>query len=126
MIRKRGFIVKRAITRGASGVGRAVRLMLIGSGLLLATTRIAAAQESPQGSVAAQRSASDAQSDQLAEIVVTGTRIALPAGATSPTPTTVVSSATLQQMGLSNVGDMLNQLPSFLNNGEPTQSTALS
>ena len=68
----------------------------------------------------------DAPSDSLQEIVVTGTRIALPAGSTSPTPTTVVGSATLQEMGLPNVGDLLNQLPSFLNNGEPTQSTALS
>src|SRR5581483_12082616 len=114
-IRERGFIVERATIRGISSVGRAVRLVLIGSGLLLAETQIAAAQESSPGAPGvgsgsrtdtstAQRSASDGQSAQLEEIVVTGTRIARPAGATSPTPTTVVSSTTMQQMGLSNIG----------------------
>ncbi len=112
--------MERATIGGLSSVERAVRLVLIGSGLLLADMQICAAQESSASS------ASDAQSDQVAEIVVTGTRIALPAGATSPTPTTVVNAATMQQMGLPNVGSMLNQLPSFLNNGEPTQTTALS
>ena len=116
---------------------RAVRLALIGSGLLLTDMQISAAQEAPASPVTAapegrtgangnQPSAPDGQSSQLAEIVVTGTHIALPAGTTSPTPTTVVSSATMQAMGLPNVGALLNQLPSFLNNGEPTQSTALS
>ena len=129
--------MERPTTCGLSSVGRAVRLVLIGSGLLLADAQICAAQEAPASPVTAgpngrtgatgtQPSAAQTQSDQVAEIVVTGTRIALPAGATSPTPTTVVNAATMQEMGLPNVGDMLNQLPSFLNNGEPTQSTALS
>jgi iron complex outermembrane recepter protein len=119
--------VERPLTSGISSVGRAVRLVLIGSGLLLADMQICAAQEAPVKPVTTGADGrTDAHSDQLAEVVVTGTRIALPAGTTSPTPTTVVSSTTMQEMGLPNVGDMLNQLPSFLNNGEPTQSTALS
>jgi iron complex outermembrane receptor protein len=115
-------IVARLTFRDPLTVSQAVRLVLIGSSLLLADLNVAAAQDIS----GAPATAAAAQTDQVAEIVVTGTRIALPAGTTTPTPTTIVSSATLQQMGLPNVGDMLNQLPSFLNNGEPTQTTALS
>jgi outer membrane receptor protein involved in Fe transport len=110
--------------------------VLLGAGLLMGELAgAAAAQESagngtapanPVGTASAAQSSTSSTSDTLSEIVVTGTRIALPAGATSPTPTTIVSSATLQAMGLPNVGAQLNQLPAFLNNGEPTQTTALS
>ena len=78
------------------------------------------------GSTAGPETSSNTSAPPLLEIVVTGSRIALPAGATSPTPTTVLDSSTVQAMGLANIGDALNQLPAFLNDGEPTQSEALS
>jgi iron complex outermembrane recepter protein len=83
------------------------------------------------GGAIAQEQTGTATSDRgaasvLQEIVVTGTRIALQPGATSPTPTTVLDASTVEAMALPNIGAALNQLPSFLNNGAPTQSEALS
>lgn len=51
--------------------------------------------------------ASDAE-----QIVVTGSRITT-GGFQAPTPVTVVGADRLQQLGASNVGDVLNQLPAF-------------
>jgi iron complex outermembrane receptor protein len=128
-------------TGNASSVGRAVWLAMSASGLLLAGLQSAAASE-PAGTAAVTgNSANDSRSaggggppapgaaavmPALSEVVVTGTRIALPAGTTSPTPVTELSSATMRAMGIANIGDALNQLPAFLDNGEPTQTTALS
>lgn len=94
-------------------------------GTALIMTQRSFAQQTATASTSASTGAADS-SAPLLEIVVTGSRIALPAGATSPTPTTVLDSSTVQAMGLANIGDALNQLPAFLNNGEPTQSEALS
>lgn len=49
---------------------------------------------------------------QLAEIVVTGTRI-IRDGYQSPTPVTVVGTTTLQEAAKANIADILNELPSF-------------
>ncbi len=125
---------------GTASVGRMVWLAIGASGLLLGAAHSAAAKDrsgaaAAPGTRAASANteasgpaapASSAATPALAEVVVTGTRIALPPGTTSPTPTTVLSSATMQAMGIANVGDALNQLPAFVNNGEPTQTTALS
>lgn len=46
------------------------------------------------------------------EIIVTGTRVAV-TGFTAPTPTKVLSMEQLNERGLSNVGDFLNEIPSF-------------
>ncbi len=124
----------------ASSVRWAVWLAMSASGLLL-TGRPAQAGDPPDTAVVA-ASRSDGSSVEsrgssatgptgpaapaLEQVVVTGTRIALPAGTSSPTPVTELTSATMQAMGIANVGDALNQLPSFINNGEPTQTTALS
>jgi outer membrane receptor protein involved in Fe transport len=51
------------------------------------------------------------------DIVVTGSRVAR-AGFDAPTPTTVLSAEALANRGLSNVGDFLNEIPSF----RPSQS----
>jgi iron complex outermembrane receptor protein len=83
----------------------------------------------PSQGNAARQAAPPAPSEaagQINEIVVTGSRIALPAGASSPTPLTVLDSSTVQAMAIPNVGNALNQLPAFLNDGEPTQTEALS
>jgi len=48
----------------------------------------------------------------LEEITVTGTRIQQD-GITAPTPVTVVDAARLQDLGATNIGNLLNTLPSF-------------
>ena len=48
----------------------------------------------------------------LEEVTVTGSRITRD-GMTAPTPVTVVSPARIQDLGATNVGDVLNTLPSF-------------
>ena len=53
-----------------------------------------------------------AEEEQLEEVTVTGTRIARE-GFTAPTPVTVLSQERLEQRGITNVGDALNELPSF-------------
>jgi len=57
----------------------------------------------------------------LSEVVVTGSRIAVP-NQTSITPVTFVSSADIQQTGLTRVEDVLNQLPQVF----ADQSSAIS
>lgn len=61
-----------------------------------------------------------------AEIVVTGSRIALAPGALLPTPTTVIDQSTMRALGIANVGDAVLQMPAMLNDASPTQTTALS
>jgi len=71
---------------------------------------------------AAQTGASD---DGLQEVTVTGSRIQRPTGFTAPTPITVVGAERLEQRAMSNIGDALNELPSFRASTNPstTQST---
>jgi len=65
-------------------------------------------------------------SDQLEEIVVTGSRIAR-AGFKAPTPTTVVGADQLQITSASNVGQALNQeVPALTPSLTPTSSTRSS
>lgn len=60
------------------------------------------------------------------EITVTGTRIQRPTGFTTPTPVTVLGADRLEQRGVTNIGDALNELPSFraLNGPATTQTTS--
>ncbi len=74
----------------------------------------AAVSAEPAGVLAEDSDATDGQ-----EIVVTGTRLPLTSGATLPTPTTVLDADLTRSLGITNVGDALLQLPSFLNsNGD--------
>ncbi len=50
--------------------------------------------------------------EQIESIVITGSRIQRSSAAT-PTPTTVLDSKQIQQLGLNNAGDILNTLPAF-------------
>jgi iron complex outermembrane receptor protein len=59
--------------------------------------------------------ADDAESAQLQEVVVTGSRIAAP-NLTSTSPIQVISSKTIQQTGKNDVSDILLQLPQNFNN----------
>jgi outer membrane receptor protein involved in Fe transport len=54
-----------------------------------------------------------APEEQLEEITVTGSRIQRPSGFTTPTPVTVVGADRLEQRAITNIGDALNELPSF-------------
>jgi len=51
--------------------------------------------------------------DPLQEITVTGSRIQRASGFTAPTPVTVLGADRLEQRAIANVGDALNELPSF-------------
>ncbi len=62
----------------------------------------------------AQEAADSTEADQaLQEVTVTGSRIQRATGFTAPTPITVVAADRLEQRAIANVGDLLNELPSF-------------
>jgi iron complex outermembrane receptor protein len=81
----------------------AIRLALTG-GTLAASFGTANAQTAPA------TAANAAPSEQLQEVVVTGSRIAVP-NQTSISPVTFVSATDIQQTGVTRVEDLLNQLP---------------
>jgi iron complex outermembrane recepter protein len=83
-------------------VRSAVRAVLTG-GTVAATCHVASAQEAPAP-------APQGESPVIQEVVVTGSRIAVP-NQTSISPVTFVSSQDLQQTGVTRVEDLLNQLP---------------
>lgn len=85
--------------------------------------RLAQAEPSPaegerqaedRGVSSAEETGSASRSDSLAELVVTGTRIARQEGYTAPTPVTVLSTDELVRKTPTNIPDALNQLPQFL------------
>ena len=76
-----------------------------------------AVAEAPLAPAPAQAPAAAPQEEAEA-IVVTGSRIAR-SGFNTPTPVTVVGSERLQQLGVTNVADGLNQLPSFRASSSP-------
>ena len=85
---------------GNSTVRAAVRAVLAGS-TVAATFGVAKAQEAAAAATPA---------EQIQEVVVTGSRIAVP-NQTSISPVTFVSAADIQQTGVTRVEDLLNQLP---------------
>lgn len=85
--------------------------LLVTSAALALFSTNAYAQSAPQ---ADQAPATSEESDAAAEsdIIVTGTRVQV-TGFTAPTPTKVLSAEQLNERGLSNIGDFLNEVPSF-------------
>src|ERR1700722_13356137 len=79
----------------------AIRGILAG-GALVTSINVVNAQQAAVATAAPDTS--------LAEVVVTGSRIAIP-NQTSISPVTFVSSAEIQQSGVTRVEDLLNQLP---------------
>jgi iron complex outermembrane receptor protein len=75
----------------------------LGGGSLVASIGAVHAQTAPA-------TAANAPSDQLQEVVVTGSRIAVP-NQTSISPVTFVSAVEIEQTGVTRVEDLLNQLP---------------
>src|SRR4051794_2225550 len=61
----------------------------------------------------AQAQSTEAVDDSLQEVTVTGSRIQRPSGFEAPQPVTVVSAERLEQRAITNIGDALNELPSF-------------
>jgi iron complex outermembrane recepter protein len=90
------------IISGNSGVRAAVRAVLGGT-TVAAACSVASAQEAPAP-------APQGESPTVQEVVVTGSRIAVP-NQTSISPVTFVSATDIQQTGVTRVEDLLNQLP---------------
>ncbi len=58
--------------------------------------------------------------DTLQEVTVTGSRIKRTTDFTTAAPTTVIDATTLENLGIVNVGDVLNQTPSNVSSVTPT------
>ena len=111
----------RSNTVGNPLVRRAVRAVLTG-GTLATSFVVAHAQDSSSSAAPTANQAAAAQSTAQAptaqaassapvpEVVVTGSRIAVP-NATSISPVTFLSSTDIQDVGTTRVADVLNQLP---------------
>jgi iron complex outermembrane recepter protein len=102
-----------------------------GSSLLGALiTGVAAAQnaEAPPAAPAAnpaeaaQQAAAESGEEGAAEVTVTGTRIRIQSGLTTPTPVTVISNAELSNMSPTSLVDALDAVPSFFNNVNASNS----
>jgi iron complex outermembrane receptor protein len=69
----------------------------------------------------AQEAAQSTERDEaMQEVTVTGSRIQRASGFTAPTPVTVIGSERLEQRAIANVGDLLNELPSFRASTNPS------
>jgi iron complex outermembrane recepter protein len=89
------------------------RNKLIGRGSVLAALSIFAS-----GNISAQVSTTADQTTTLQEVVVTGSRIAVPGNLTATSPIAVVSREDIQLQGHTDVTDIMNQLPqNFVNGG---------
>lgn len=66
--------------------------------------------------------AESAGSDKTTDIVVTGSRLAR-AGYDAPTPVNVIGEERLQQLGINNIGEALNQIPSFRATNSPANNS---
>ena len=94
----------------------------VASAAVLAATSPVRAQEGPAAT------AKPADRVDNADVIVTGSRV-IRDGSQAPSPTTVVTSDSLNKRGLSNIGDFLNELPSFrpsVSNQTNTQTSNLS
>jgi iron complex outermembrane recepter protein len=87
---------------------RAAVCAALGSAFLALTATSADAQTAPAATQAGASSSGD--SAQLEEVVVTGSHIAK-TGFTTPNPVSIVDSQQIQNLGLTNVGDVLGELP---------------
>src|SRR5262245_15621720 len=80
--------------------------------LAMASTQAAAQADAQPATAAASSGPTTSDAALPPEIVVTGSRIAR-SGFTSPQPVTVVGAERLEQRAQTNVGEALNELPSF-------------
>src|SRR6476660_2967085 len=54
------------------------------------------------------------------EVTITGSRITSASGFTAPTPVSVVNADRIEQRAVTNIGDLLNELPSFRGTQTPS------
>ena len=95
----------------SSGARRAAAVTIP---FILSAAAYAQAQAAPPG----------AADDSLEEVTVTGSRIQRPNGFSAPQPVTIVGAERLEQRAITNIGDALNELPSFRASTNPaTQQT---
>nr|PZN75295.1 MAG: hypothetical protein DIU56_16595 [Pseudomonadota bacterium] len=107
--------------RVSRAVREGVRLALLS--VLLGSAAAGAAAGDTDTSDAATASGGDGVSEEgaISEVIVSGSRIQR-SGFTAPTPVTVVGSERIEQLGVINVGDALNQLPAFRATHSPSTS----
>lgn len=85
---------------------------------LVGITAVALAQEPPPAPAA-----SHAETSVLEEITVTGTRIKRMTDFTTPTPTTVIDTSAMEQMGVINIGQAVTQdIPANISNFTPANT----
>ncbi|MBK6674932.1 MAG: hypothetical protein IPG49_16310 [Proteobacteria bacterium] len=65
-----------------------------------------------------------AEGEELEEVQVTGSRITLAPGMSTPTPVTSVLAEEMESLGPNQIIDSLNALPVFRNNSTPTSRWA--
>jgi iron complex outermembrane recepter protein len=69
--------------------------------------------------------AAPAETTELQEVVVTGSRIAVPGNVTATSPMTIISAQDIQQQGHTDITDLINQLPqNFINAGADLGNTS--
>ena len=101
-----GFMNHDLRSKAGRGGARTLGAFLILLGMTGACT-IAQAQETGTPAASSENSA---KSEQLSEVVVTGSRVAR-STFTTPNPVTVLDSKDIQNLGLTNVGEVLGELP---------------
>lgn len=104
-------------TQGVRGVyepSEALRKLLSGTGLTIKRRGNGYVVTQKRGETPAvlEVRAEAAETEELAEVRVTASRV-LRSGFNAPTPTTVVSSAQLEQRGATNIGQVLDEIPVF-------------
>jgi iron complex outermembrane receptor protein len=89
-----------------------VKAALTAAGALVLVATTAQAQTAPSAASAKVADAAAANTEQLSEIVITGSRV-IKNGNDSPTPVTVVTVEDTKAVIPGNIADQLNQLPQF-------------
>jgi outer membrane receptor protein involved in Fe transport len=90
----------------------ALLIALAGSAMYVSPAMAQTTQPAPDIATTAVPSKDSSGEEKSSDIVVTGTRVVRD-GYKAPTPTTVLGAEQIQQSAVTNVGDLLTQLPSF-------------
>jgi len=99
-------------------VNSGLSLAALAAALALGAPAFASEQEGTAPASTPNTAASAAPAEEAQSIVVTGSRIAR-SGFDQPTPVTVFGTERAQALGITNIADGLNQLPSFLATTSP-------
>ena len=98
------------MTRGFTG-GRSLPKRLLILVLAAACTAGAFTASSPVSAQTVSTTAAATPTPQLEEVIVTGSRIPVPANISATSPTTIVSSQEIQLQGHTDITDVINSLP---------------